>query len=151
LQLKNFTFLNLLLFILIFTWCLGIIWEFLLNFFPSTIVFIPFMKYNYSLVCHSDPGKLFYFNSLHTFTCARCTGIYFGSLVISFLLLAGLRFRISLKLCLLTGIPVFIDISLYTLGIYNYSKIVALYTGILLGSAGFIYIQNSLIDYIQKK
>ncbi len=44
----------------------------------------------------------------------------------------------------------FLDVLLYSLGIYTYSHNFALLTGLLLGSIGFIYIQDAIIKILMK-
>ena len=141
---------QLLFFSLILIWCIGIISEYLAAEIPFLFPFLPFMKYNYSIVCHTEPEKLIRFSTYSTMTCARCTGIYFGSLVMSLLSVLGFKNEISIKLLFISSIPIFIDIILYSLNIYQYSHIAALFTGLFLGSIGFLYIQNTIIDFLTK-
>jgi hypothetical protein len=57
---------------------------------------------------------------------------------------------VSTKLLLLSSIPIFIDILLYNIELYKYSQILALFTGLLLGSIGFIYIHKSVLELLNK-
>ena len=111
---------------------------------------MPFIKYNYTLVCHVQPEKLFTFSEFHTFVCSRCTGIYFGALISSFVIFLGFNKTIDTKLLLLSSIPMFIDVLLYSLNVNSYSKYIALLSGLLLGSIGFIYIHSSIIELLIK-
>lgn len=140
-------------FTLIFIWCIGILWEVVIHFFPNLIVALPFLKYNYSIVCHQEPEKLFSIGNYKTLVCSRCTGIYFGALFSSIIALTGLIRKTNTKVLLSSSIPMFIDVVLYSFGLYSYSKTIALFTGLLLGSVGFIYIQDALkiILFKQKK
>jgi uncharacterized membrane protein len=125
-------------FTLIFIWCIGILWEVVIHFFPNLIVALPFLKYNYSIVCHQEPEKLFSIGNYKTLVCSRCTGIYFGALFSSIIALTGLIRKTNTKVLLFSSIPMFIDVVLYSFGLYSYSKTIALFTGLLLGSVGFI-------------
>lgn len=139
------------IFTLIFLWCLGILWEIVIHFFPNLIVALPFLKYNYSLVCHQEPEKLFSIGNYKTLVCSRCTGIYFGALFSSMIALTGFIKKVNTKLLLLSSIPMFIDVILYSFGFYTYSKTIALFTGLLLGSVGFIYIHDAIKIILLKK
>ena len=141
---------DLIFFTLILFWFFGIVSQFVAIYFPSFLVITPLCKYNYSLVCHIETDKLIYYNSASTFTCARCTGIYFGALIAAFLFLVGITIKVSLKLLFLSFIPILFDIAMYYIGIYQYSITIAFFTGVLLGSVGFIYIRNILMKFINK-
>ena len=117
---------------------------------PSLLPLIPLLENNYSIVCHTNAEKIICIDFACTLTCARCTGIYFGALILSILFVLGIRIKVSLKYLILSSIPIFVDITLYSLGIYEYSIFIGLTTGILLGSVGFIYIRNVLFDYLNK-
>ena len=45
----------------------------------------------------------------------------------------------------------FVDVILYSTGIYTYSKTIAFSTGILLGSVGFLYIHEGILNLIKEK
>ncbi len=149
-KLLNVSFYNLLIFLLILVWCIGFLWEIIIHFFPTSIYLLPFLKYNYSIVCHTDTEKLFSFFGYNTLVCSRCAGIYFGGLLSSFLVLLGLKKNITTKILFLTSIPLILDVILYSVNIYLYSKYIALLTGFLLGSIGFIYIHRSIIELLTK-
>ena len=149
-KLLNVGLSNFLIFLLILFWFIGVLWEIVLNFFPTAIFLLPFLKYNYSIVCHTEPEKLFTFWGYDTLVCSRCTGIYFGGLFSSFLALMGLNKSITTKVLLLSSIPLILDVILYSINIYQYSKFIALVTGFLLGSIGFIYIHRSIIEFLTK-
>jgi len=142
---------NFILFIFILIWCLGILWEIVIHHFPSSFYFLPFLKYNYSVVCHIQSEKLFVFGNFHTLVCSRCSGIYFGALISSFIILLGFSKNFSTKVLFLSSLPMFLDIFLYSLNVYDYSKYSALLSGLLLGSIGFIYIHSSIIELLTKQ
>ncbi|MCP5062122.1 MAG: DUF2085 domain-containing protein [Ignavibacteriae bacterium] len=139
---------ELFLFSLILIWSIGILWEVIVQQFPQLLIALPFLKYNYSIVCHAEPEKLFHIGNFKTLVCSRCTGIYFGSLFSAFLILIGKYINISTKVLLLSSIPMFLDVLLHSLGLYTYSHNLSLFTGLLLGSVGFIYIQDALIKIL---
>lgn len=147
----NARFINFSLFLVILIWNIGILWELIVFYLPSSFYLLPFLKYNYSIVCHVQPEKLFEYAGLHTLVCSRCAGIYFGAFISSFIILIGFKKITSSKLLLLSSLPIFIDIILYSINIYSYSKYIALLTGLLLGSIGFFYIHSSFIDLLTKR
>ena len=132
----------------ILLWCIGIIWELVVQQFPQLLIALPFLKYNYSIICHAEPEKLFHIGNYETLVCSRCTGIYFGSLFSSLLILIGKYKNVSTRVLLLSSIPMFLDVLLHSLGLYTYSHNLSLLTGLLLGSVGFIYIQDALIKIL---
>ncbi len=138
------------LFALILLWCIGILWEVVVQQFPQLLITLPFLKYNYTIVCHQEPEKLFHIGNFKTLVCSRCAGIYFGSLFSAFLILIGLSKSVSTKVLLYFSLPMFLDVLLYSFGIYTYSHNFALLTGLLLGSVGFIYIQDAIIKILVK-
>lgn len=141
---------DILLFTVISFWCIGIVIQFIAIFIPPLITLSPLLKYNFSIVCHAEVEKLICINAACTFTCARCTGIYFGALFFSILFLARINLSITLKFMLLSSLPMMIDIILYSISIYKYSIFIAFTTGMLLGSTGFIYIRSVLLDFLNK-
>jgi len=132
----------------ILLWCIGILWEVIVQQFPQLLIALPFLKYNYSIVCHAEPEKLFHFENYKTLVCSRCTGIYFGSLVSAFFILLGKYKNVSTKVLILSSVPMFLDVLLHSLGFYTYSHNLSLLTGLLLGSLGFIYIHDALIKIL---
>ncbi|MBK7103919.1 MAG: DUF2085 domain-containing protein [Ignavibacteriae bacterium] len=142
---------NLFLFFIIFIWCLGILAEFLLNLFPSLFYIFPFLKYNYSIVCHTQSEKLFTYFGYHTLVCSRCTGIYFGSLISIILIIFGFEKSISTKQLLIFSIPLFLDVIFTTLNAYPYIHLLSLVTGLLLGSIGFSYIHKLILNLLIKQ
>lgn len=145
---KNLKSIQTIIFILLLLWCIGIIWELVIHFYPSTFILLPFLRNNYSIVCHTDPQKLLSIGNFTTLTCSRCSGIYFGAFFSSTLVLLGLTKNVSIKTLLLSSLPMLIDVLLYSIGIYTYSHFVALLTGLLLGSVGIIYIHNTIIELL---
>lgn len=134
--------------LLILIWTIGIFSEFLISVnIVYSLAVLPFNAMS-SLVCHQDPAKLIEFDGAHSLVCSRCAGIYLGALFMSLLFL----FRQSIthldyKFLLAASVPMILDVFLYTIGIYPYSKIAAFATGVLLGSMGFLYLKIGLENY----
>ncbi|MDP4115621.1 MAG: DUF2085 domain-containing protein [Bacteroidota bacterium] len=105
---------------------------------PHIKIYYPYLKLFYSKICHQIPYKSIEVNGFHFLVCARCTGIYAGAFLSSlFFLLAGkIRFNVNLRFLLLF-LPMIVDIFSYKIGLYNYSKIVAFFTGL---PAGFMVV-----------
>lgn len=125
------------LFLTLYTlWMLLIYSDFLIKpYYPgfSSDLFRIFTK----SVCHSDPNKLITFSGSSTLVCSRCTGIYTGIYIASFLLLIFKPykfvrehyFRIFWIITLLMIFDVFAD----DLRLYQYSHIFSLCIGIMWG------------------
>ena len=148
---SNLRFIRITLFLIILVWNIGIFWEFVVVHFNFGFSLLPILKYNYSIVCHTESDKLLQYGLYSTLTCSRCTGIYFGSLITAFLLIFTARLNISTRTFLLISIPLFADVALNSFGFYHYNKIIAVATGLLLGSMGFVYIQKSLLKFLTNK
>ena len=130
---------------LILFWCLGIISQL---FIPENFKYslpVKLLNYNYSLVCHQNDMKSFIIVGNKFLVCARCTGIYFGTLLssIAIILISNLYFKDLLPLI---SISVFLllDVILTSLGVYNYSIEISFITGILFGAILYIYILEVL-------
>jgi len=139
------------LFFAVFIWCAGIVYNSVLPESAYTVLSSLFVKRIYGAVCHQRTAKTFMFNGHYFFVCARCTGIYFGALAISVISIFSLH-RLPKKMLPLyiSAVPMLIDVISTTLGIYHYSKLFALLTGIFFGSAVFAYIlavlENNFVD-----
>lgn len=105
----------------------------------------------YSLVCHQDKSKSFFFLGNKLEVCARCTGIYLGALIFSIPGLIFSKFKPQSKIFLFVGIGIMAaDILLYSTGIYSYSKVIALITGLILGSISILYIFDGIDKYLSE-
>ena len=126
--------------------------EFFLPYFDSGAYFFPFLKTFYGNVCHQQPEKTITLFGHSMLVCARCGGIYFGAFLSSIIILF-VKFQngIKTKYFFLAGVPMLADVILYSLGIYHYSKTVAFLTGLLLGSAAFIYFYDALLILFREK
>ncbi len=140
------------LFFLILLWVGGIFIQFYIPAFNDLFYLLPFLEKTYSTVCHQQPEKLITLNGHKTLVCARCTGIYLGALLSSFgLLFLKLKNILNIKFLIIASIPLLGDVILYSTGIYSYSKTIALITGLLLGSIGFLYIHEGIMDLFEEK
>lgn len=135
--------LKLLLFFLVFVWVIGIFIEFFIPIFDNLSYLYPYLTVLYSHVCHQQPEKILSINGQSLLVCSRCSGIYLGSFISTIILffLPSLQIK-KIKFLIFAVIPMLIDVILYSIGVYSYSKEVALFSGILFGIAGIIYIYN---------
>lgn len=132
-------------------WLFGIFIEWFTPGLPSLAVAVPFLQKFYSVVCHQQQQKLLGESLYHSLVCSRCAGIYFGFyLGAVFNLFYAFKNEPKLKIFLAAAIPMLTDVILYSSGAYNYSKTLALITGILLGSVGFLYFYFALKKLIQE-
>ncbi len=144
-------FVRLLFFIAILIWCIGFSIQVLFPDSQFTALLYPFLKYNYGLVCHQNPAKVILIGGHKLLVCARCTGIYLGALITSlFSLIAIKRTKLKLIFFLIPLLMIFFDVLLSTLNVYHYSKLLAMFTGLLFGSVVFIYILNSVEKYFSE-
>ena len=132
-------------------WCAGFSIAPLFPDSPVTAVLYPVLKRDYGIVCHQRDVKTFAVFGHKLLVCARCTGIYFGALIISFVSLFIIKkIILDLKLLYAAMIPMALDVLLTTFGVYQYSKYLAFLTGLFFGSVVFIYIlaafENNFLD-----
>jgi uncharacterized membrane protein len=105
----------------------------------------PFTKLIYSTVCHQNPAKSFVCDNSNFLVCARCTGIYFGALFCSLILVVSKnQYNFKTKYLILFSMPMLIDVIFLTLKFYDYNKSVSSFTGFLFGSAVFAYILGGI-------
>ncbi len=145
-------YLKLIFFILIFVWVLGIFIEVLIPQFNNLAFLYPYLDIIYSNVCHQQPEKILSINGHNLLVCSRCAGIYLGSFVSALILLFVPIIKVNnIKYLIFASVPMFIDVILYSLGVYTYSKPVALFSGFLFGIAGIIYIYKGLQILLAEK
>ncbi|MFA7288771.1 MAG: DUF2085 domain-containing protein [Melioribacteraceae bacterium] len=134
-----------LLFLFIAIWYSGIYIYLFISFFPPLVYAFPFVNQLYSLVCHQNPAKLITITFGNTLVCARCTGIYSGVILLSFISLFNNLIEIkSKKPFYLSVFVLFIDVLMTTFKIYDYSKLIAFSTGIFFGGIMFLYFRSAL-------
>lgn len=142
---------KLLITILISFWVLGIFIEFVIPYMSGLSYIYPFAHELYSTVCHQQQHKLLSFGGNNTLVCSRCSGIYIGGLFSSLILLAVPSLKVKDgRLIILAALPMLVDVLLYSLGFYNYSKTIALITGLLFGFVGIVYIYYGLQILVEK-
>lgn len=142
---------NILIFIIL-SLIIWVIFSFIQIIFPENeivILFSPFIKKFYSNVCHQAEHKLLIINGERTFLCARCIGIYFGSLISLLLLfiLPKIKIKINLKIILFSFMILISDVILHTIHFYDYSKVLALFTGIFFSFILTRFTINSIKQY----
>lgn len=142
---------RLLIFIIIALWLTGIFYEWFLSLNNFFIIAFPFVKRTYSLVCHQDPQKLIEFYNHKTLVCARCLGIYSGVFILSFISLFKNFTKLpSIKVLISIIFITLFDVLATTFGLYNYSKLIAFTTGLLLGSMAFLYFYFAMINLFKE-
>jgi uncharacterized membrane protein len=126
-------------------WCIGFSSP---SLFPNSQlikIFHPVIKNLYGTVCHQQNDKTFIFSGQKFLVCARCTGIYFGALLMSFLsLFFFTKLQLKSKALYFASAPILFDVICSTFEIYKYSKDVAFITGMFFGSIVFLYIASIL-------
>lgn len=144
--------LKILLLLLFLTWCIGFTYPALFKSSETAVYLYPIFNAIYGNICHQNIEKTIYFNGNHFLICSRCSGIYVGILITSFLFIF-IQKKIKLKngYLYLSVVPILLDIIFYSLGVYPYSKSIAFITGWLLGSVGFLYIFGSFEKILFKK
>lgn len=131
----------------ILLWCIGFS---IFSFSPDSLfrIFYPLLKQVYSFVCHQVDYKTFKVNDIHFLVCARCTGIYFGALIASLILIFyNINSDLSSKFLFFAAAPMILDIIFYSTGIYDYSASISFSTGVIFGSTSIVYILIVLQKY----
>lgn len=142
---KKISNLKLIFTLLTFLWTLGIFSPCLFK--RENLLTYHILKMVYSPVCHQNPEKSFSCNHLYFLVCARCTGIYFGALVVSLLNLLPVSVSVSKRFLLFSAFPMLIDVIFINLGLYQYNKVIAFVTGNIFGASVFIFIFEVVKDY----
>jgi uncharacterized membrane protein len=151
-------YIRILISLLILTWTAGVFAEFIIPLKSGAASLLPFLNIAYSNVCHQNSAKAIAFGVHHSLVCARCSGIYIGASLLSILVIfVNVSLGSALKRWMPTVIvlPMLADVIFYRAGLYEYSKNAAFFTGLLSGSAGFLYIldafKNFINEYYRKK
>lgn len=105
------------------------------------------LKFIYSPVCHQIAERSFACNHLQFMVCARCTGIYFGSMIAALFNLLPVSISISKRFLFYSAIPMIFDVLMLNFGIYQYNKFFAFMTGNIFGASVFIFIFEIIKDY----
>jgi len=138
------------LFFLVMIWFLGIVSPC----FNSNIInsLYPFQKQLYSTVCHQHIHKSFTCDDIPLLVCARCTGIYAGTLLSALVLIfySG-QFNFKTKYLIMLSAPMLLDVILQIFGLYSYNKYLSSFTGFLFGSSVFLYILSAIENLLFSK
>jgi uncharacterized membrane protein len=106
------------------------------------------IKEFYSTVCHQDGSKCIFIGADSMLICARCAGIYLGGFLTGVLSLFIININLNKKILFFSAIPMVLDVSLTSLGVYSYSKTVAFSTGLILGSVIYYFIISELENFL---
>ena len=134
------TFFRIILFFVLLLWCVGFSLKSIFPHSIEVIVFSPVLKKIYSSVCYQDDLRTFTVSGEKFFVCIRCTGIYIGAFIFSFISIFLKRIKISKKLFLAGLSAVIADVALHSSGMFSYSEYFAFVTGFFFGSVAFLYI-----------
>ncbi len=148
---KKEFFLKIILFLLILIWNLAIFTRFFYESYPNISIMEPALKKVFGTVCHSDPGKVLSCNGNSTFACARCTGIYNGSLLLSFVFIFTHPYKKKNKKIPWLFLPMLADVILNFAGLDIYYHYRAYITGFLSGSAGIFYFYSGLFSNLSDR
>jgi uncharacterized membrane protein len=112
----------------------------------------PLIKEFYSSVCHQIGYKTIQINGINFLVCARCSGIYFGGLIASVIFLFSSKSHtLKINYLFIAAIPMLTDVLLYSLGVYEYSKIIALSSGLLFGFVSISILLLIIENYLLKE
>jgi len=75
-------------------------------------------------------------------------GVLISSLII---LIPQITIKIKTWQLILFSLPMLADVIFYSIGLYQYNKIIAVITGILFGSAVFLYILDAIENSLYTK
>ena len=146
------TAVHILFIILLAVWFTGIFIEWLLPIFPVLTYLHPILNLTYSNVCHQQPEKIIVFASGSALVCARCTGIYLGSFAATLvLIIIGISKRISNIYFIIASSLIVLDIVFYSIGLYEYSKLIAFTTGLFFGSIVFYYFYYGINEFFSNR
>jgi uncharacterized membrane protein len=112
----------------------------------------PFQKQLYSTVCHQNISKSFICNDMPFLVCARCTGIYAGTIISAFILIGfSKNFIFKTKYLIILAAPLLLDVIFLTFSFYSYNKYLSSFTGVLFGSSVFLYILSAIENLLFTK
>ncbi len=134
--------------LILLIWNLGNFIEFYIHLADFLLFFHLFFNHLFSFVCHQDAEKLISFWGKSTLLCTRCSGIYFGAFLFSIVNIFTKQAKsIKTKLLFFSAIPLIFDVTFTSFGIYNYSKIIAFSTGIVLGFVGLQFLISTIFTF----
>ena len=137
-------------------WCAGFLFPIIAPQFTTRPFIEQWLKYSFSLVCHQNESASLSLSENHLLVCARCSGIYFGALLTSLIMMFKIfRGSLNLKPLFIFTSPLIFDAIAVRIQLYIYSKALAFTTGLLFGAIVILYIFEALqsqsknsIDYI---
>lgn len=137
--------LKLLMIILLIIFCVGLFFPVISpNFYGKNFI-IQLLSNSYSLVCHQSEQALVQINDNHLLVCTRCTGIYFGALLLLIIMMIKpLKVNVGLKPLFILSAPLIFDAFAVRLRIYPYSITIALITGLFFGAIVLFYILETI-------
>ena len=130
--------------IFICLWCFGIIFPAVFHDQKAFFIAKPFLSQVYSTVCHQQHEKTISIVGENIFVCSRCAGIYLGLLLTSIISFFIIPKNKNFNFLLLTLALLLLDVTFSTFKIYNYSKVIALLTGLFLGSTLLLFVLDQL-------
>lgn len=143
----NFSSSKIILFLFISFWCIGFAYPLSRLIGLSNPILEFFLKNSYGNVCHQQHDKLLEISGIKLFVCWRCAGIYLGAFTASFFdLFISKKILITNFLFLASSIPMLVDVTLYSLGIYSYSNWTAFLTGMVFAFITFNYVATIFED-----
>jgi uncharacterized membrane protein len=145
-----FTSSKIILFLLILFWCIGFTYPLSRLIGLSNPIIEFFLKNCYGNVCHQQHDKLLEISGIKLFVCWRCAGIYLGAFTAGFFnLFISKKILITNFLFAASSIPIIVDVTLYSSGVYSYNNWTALLTGMAFAMTAFNYaaatIENQII------
>jgi uncharacterized membrane protein len=111
--------------------------------------------HSFSFVCHQIPERSFFINGHKLAVCSRCTGIYFGAMLMLLLypLVRSLRLVHTppRKWLIAAAIPLVIDFLLTFLGIWENTHTTRFVTGFILSSVVVFYVMPGVVELSLRK
>ncbi len=138
---------RILIFIFLALWCAGILFPLLFKHTDNFLIQFIVNKL-YSGICHQQEEKCLTIGGVQLLVCARCTGIYFGALVSAIFLLQKKMIKIN-RFILSTALALILaDVGLVQIGLYSYSYVLALISGLILGAPVYLYLMRELENFL---
>lgn len=142
---------KIILFLLISFWCIGFTYPLSRLIGMSNPIVEFFLKNSYGSVCHQQQDKLFEISGIKLFVCWRCAGIYLGAFTAGFFnLFISKKILITNFLFVASSIPMVVDVTLYSSGVYSYSNWIAFLTGVAFAMTAFNYTAATFENQIIK-
>ncbi len=105
----------------------------------------------YSRVCHQVNSKCIIVDGESMLVCARCTGIYFGVLFAGLFTLFYKFPYLRIKIIVIGLVSMILDVCFSSIGIYSYSKILSLTTGLFIGGIVYLFLIEELEKFYLTK